>query len=161
MAKAMQESSLLGQLEVEVEIKAPAAKFYHMYAGRPHQVAKATPRNVQACDLHDGEWGTVGSIIFWNYVHDGEAKVAKERIEVVEPEKKLIKFRVLEGDLMKEFKSFVITIQVTPKQGGSGSIVKWHFDYEKIDEKVSHPETLLPFFAEMIKEIDEHLLSEE
>lgn len=40
------ESSLLGELEVEVEIKAPAAKFYHMYAGRPHHVAKATPRNV-------------------------------------------------------------------------------------------------------------------
>ncbi|ESQ34476.1 hypothetical protein EUTSA_v10009858mg, partial [Eutrema salsugineum] len=87
--------------------------------------------------------------------------LAKERIEVVEPEKKMIKFRVLEGDIMKEFKSFVITIQVTPKQGGSGSIVRWHFDYEKIDENVSHPETLLPFFAEMIKKIDEHLLSEE
>lgn len=65
----MAQSSLLGELEVEVEIKSPAAKFYHMYAGRPHHVAKATPRNVQACDLHDGEWGEVGSIIFWNYVH--------------------------------------------------------------------------------------------
>ncbi|KAL0656638.1 hypothetical protein Bca4012_077222 [Brassica carinata] len=134
-------SSLLGELEVEVEIKAPAAKFYHMYAGRPH-VSKATPRNVQACDLHDGEWGTVGSIISWNYMHDGKAKVAKDRIEVVEPEKKLIKFKVLEGDLMEEFKSFLITIQVTPKQGGNGSIVKRHFEYKKIDE------------------IDEHLLFE-
>ncbi|CAN6896597.1 hypothetical protein Bca4012_094541 [Brassica carinata] len=157
----MTQSSLLGELEVEVEIKSPAEKFYHMYAGRPHHVAKATPRNVQACDLHDGEWGEVGSIIFWNYVHDGQARVAKERIEVVEPEKKIVKFRVLEGDLMEEFKSFVITIQVTPKQGGNGSIVKWHFEYEKIDENISHPETLLPFFADMIKEIDEHLLSEE
>lgn len=87
--------------------------------------------------------------------------MAKERIEVVEPEKKLIKFRVLEGDIMKEYKSFVITIQVTPKQGGHRSIVKWHFAYEKIDENVAHPETLLPFFAEMVKEIDEHLLAEE
>ncbi|XP_009110123.1 MLP-like protein 31 [Brassica rapa] len=157
----MAQSSLFGELEVEVEIKSSAAKFYHMYAGTPHHVANATPRNVQACDLHDGEWGEVGSIIFWNYVHDGQAKVAKERIEVVKPEKKLVKFRVLEGDLMEEFKSFLITIKVTPKQGGSGSIVKWHFEYEKIDENISHPETLLPFFADMIKEIDEHLLSEE
>ncbi|CDY12485.1 BnaC07g13250D [Brassica napus] len=89
---------------------------------------------LEACDLHDGEWGTVGN---------GKAKVAKDRIEVVEPEKKLIKFKVLEGDLMEEFKSFLITIQVTPKQGGNGSIVKRHFEYKKIDE------------------IDEHLLFEE
>ncbi|CAN8291855.1 unnamed protein product [Cochlearia groenlandica] len=161
----MTQSSLLGELEVEVEIKAPAAKFYHMYAGRPHHVARATPRNVQACDLHDGEWGEVGSIIYWNYFHDGQAKVAKERIEEVVAEKRLIKYRVLEGDIMEEFKSFLITIQViTPKQGGNGSVLtptKWHFEYEKIDENVSHPETLLPFFADMIKEIDEHLLSEE
>ncbi|CAA0405248.1 Bet v I/Major latex protein [Arabidopsis suecica] len=157
----MPKSSLLGELEVEVEIKAPAAIFYHIYAGRPHHVAKATPRNVQSCDLHDGEWGTVGSIVYWNYVHEGQAKVAKERIELVEPEKKLIKFRVIEGDVMAEYKSFLITIQVTPKEGGTGSVVKWHIEYEKIDENVPHPENLLPFFAEMTKEIDEHLLSEE
>ena len=71
----MTQSSLLGELEVEVEIKSPAEKFYHMYAGRPHHVAKATPRNVQACDLHDGEWGEVGSIIFWNYVHGIYARI--------------------------------------------------------------------------------------
>ena len=94
-------------------------------------------------------------------VVEGQAKVAKERIELVEPEKKLIKFRVIEGDVMAEYKSFLITIQVTPKEGGTGSVVKWHIEYEKIDENVPHPENLLPFFAEMTKEIDEHLLSEE
>lgn len=62
---------------------------------------------------------------------------------------------------MAEYKSFLITIQVTPKEGGTGSVVKWHIEYEKIDENVPHPENLLPFFAEMTKEIDEHLLSEE
>lgn len=92
---------------------------------------------------------------------DGQAKVAKERIELVEPEKKLVKFRVIEGDLMDDFKSLLITIQVTPEQGGLGSVVKLHFDYEKIDENVVHPETLLPFFVQMIKEIDQHLMSEE
>ncbi|KFK44400.1 hypothetical protein AALP_AA1G252500 [Arabis alpina] len=161
MANAMPETSLFGEFELEFEIKAPAAKFYDMYAGRPHHVAKATPRNVQACELHDGEWGTVGSIIFWNYVHDGEAQVSKERVELVEPEKNLITYRVLEGDLMKEYKSFVNTIQVTPKQGENGSIVRWYFEYEKIDDNVAHPESFLPFFVEVVKEIDEYLLAEE
>lgn len=87
--------------------------------------------------------------------------MAKERIEAVEPEKNLITFRVIEGDLLKEYKSFVITIQVTPKRGGPGSVVHWHVEYEKIDDKVAHPETFLDFCVEVSKEIDEHLLNEE
>ncbi|XP_010471089.1 PREDICTED: MLP-like protein 28 [Camelina sativa] len=154
-------SGLVGTLETEVEIKASAGQFHHMFAGRPHHVSKASPGNIQGCDLHEGDWGKVGSIVYWNYVHDGEAKVAKERIEAVEPEKNLITLRVIEGDLMKEYKSFLLTIQVTPKQGGPGSIVHWHLEFEKISEEVAHPETLLQFCVEVSKEIEEHLLSEE
>ncbi|CAF2139341.1 unnamed protein product [Brassica rapa] len=155
-------SSLVGKLETEVEIKASAGKFHHMFAGRPHHVSKASPGNIQGCDLHEGDWGKVGSIVYWNYVHGNVlSSVAKERIEAVEPEKNLITFRVIEGDLMKEYKSFLLTIQVTPKHGGPGSIVHWHLEYEKISEEVAHPETLLQFCVEVSKEIDEHLLSEE
>ncbi|CAA7022445.1 unnamed protein product [Microthlaspi erraticum] len=154
-------SSLVGKLETEVEIKASAGKFHHMFVARPHHVSKASPGNIQGCELHEGDWGKVGSVVFWKYVHDGVAKVAKERIEAVEPEKNLITFKVLEGDLMKEYKSFVITIQVTPKHGGSGSVVHWHLEYEKINEEVAHPETLLQFCVDMSKDIDEHLLTEE
>ncbi|CAN7040553.1 unnamed protein product [Brassica rapa subsp. trilocularis] len=149
-------STLVGKLETDVEIKAPAGKFHHMFAGRPHHVSKATPGNIQNCELHEGDWGKVGSVVIWNY-----AKVAKERVEAVEPEKNLITFRVVEGDLMKEYKSFVITIQVTPKHGGPGSVVHWHLEYEKISDEVAHPETLLQFCVEISKEIDEHLLNEE
>ncbi|CAH8257768.1 unnamed protein product [Arabidopsis lyrata] len=133
-------SSLCGKLETDVEIKASAGKFHHMFAGRPHHVSKATPGKIQGY---------------------GEAKVAKERIEAVEPEKNLITFRVIEGDLLKEYKSFVITIQVTLKRGGPGSVVHWHVEYEKIDDKVAHPETFLDFCVQVSKEIDEHLLNEE
>ncbi|KFK41512.1 hypothetical protein AALP_AA2G139300 [Arabis alpina] len=154
-------SSLVGTLEIDVDIRASAGKFHHMFAGKPHHVSKATPGKIRGCELHEGDWGKVGSIIFWNYVHDGEEKVAKERIEAVEPEKNLITFRVIEGDLLKEYKSFVITIQVTPKHGGSGSVVHWHVEYEKIDEKVAHPETFLQFCVHVSKDLDEHLMNEE
>ncbi|VVA94863.1 unnamed protein product [Arabis nemorensis] len=62
-------SSLVGKLETEVEIKASAEKFHHMIAGRPHHVSKATPGKIQGCELHEGDWGKVGSIVIWNYVH--------------------------------------------------------------------------------------------
>ncbi|WZZ58564.1 hypothetical protein YC2023_058671 [Brassica napus] len=89
------------------------------------------------------------------------AEIQKIGIEAVDPEKNLRKFRVLEGDVLKEYKTFLITLQVTPKQGGSGSVARWHLEYERIDEKVDHSETLIPFLESMSKEIDEHLLSTE
>ncbi|KAJ4868188.1 MLP-like protein 34 [Raphanus sativus] len=153
-------STLVEKLETDVEIKASAGQFYYMVA-RPHHVSKACPGKIRDCDLHEGEWGKVGSIVHCYYVLDGEAKMTKESIEAVEPEKNLISFRVIEGDLMKEYKSFLTTIQVTPKHGGPGSIVHWHLEYEKISDEVAHPETLLQFCIELCKEMDEHLLSEE
>ncbi|KAF2594787.1 hypothetical protein F2Q70_00045227 [Brassica cretica] len=175
--KTTETSSLLGKLEAYVEIKASAEQFHNMFTARPHHVSKASPGYIQGCELHEGDWGKPGSIIFWNYFHgkltllyifflrddesNGEAKVARERIEAVDPEKNLITLRVIEGDLMKEYKSFLATLQVTPKHGGTGSIVHWHLEYEKIGEEVAHPETLLQLCVEMSKEIDEHLLSEE
>ncbi|CAH2066650.1 unnamed protein product [Thlaspi arvense] len=116
-AATTEASSLVGTLETEVEIKASAGQFHHMFAGRPHHVSKASPGTVQGCEIDDGDWGKVGSIIFWNYV--------------------------------------------TPKHGEPGSVVHWHFEYEKITEEVAHPETLLQLAVELSKEIDEHLVSEE
>lgn len=67
--KKTETSSLVGKLEADVEIKASADMFHHMFAGKPHHVSKASPGNIQGCDLHEGDWGKVGSIIYWNYVH--------------------------------------------------------------------------------------------
>ncbi|WZY76596.1 hypothetical protein YC2023_022980 [Brassica napus] len=71
-------SSLVGKLETDVEIKAPAGKFHHMFAGRPHHVSKATPGNIQNCELHEGDWGKVGdpkhggpgSVVHWHLEYE-------------------------------------------------------------------------------------------
>ncbi|KAJ0246101.1 hypothetical protein HA466_0176780 [Hirschfeldia incana] len=161
MAQAMLKPSLQGEVEADVEIKAPATKFYHMFAVRPQDVSKASPGNVQRCSVQDGEMGRVGTHVTWNYFHDGKPKFARETIEEVDPKKNMIRFRVIEGDLMEEFKSFIFTIQVTPKQGGPGGVVKWNMSYERIDENVAHPESLLNVCVKMAKDIDEMLLSKE
>ncbi|CAA7022439.1 unnamed protein product [Microthlaspi erraticum] len=138
-------SSLVGILETTVDLQSSSEKFHDLLVGRPHHVTSASPSNIQGVELHE----------------DGEAKVVKERIESIDPENNRATYRVLEGDLMNEYKSFVITFQVTPKEGDTGSVAHWHFEYEKINEEVAHPETLLQFAVEVSKEIDAHLLSEE
>ncbi|KAH0918156.1 hypothetical protein HID58_025816 [Brassica napus] len=154
---AMMKSSLQGEVEADVEIKAPATEFFHMFAARPQDVSKASPENVQGCNVQGGEMGRVGTLITWNYVLDGKPKVATERIEAVDPKKNMIKLKVIEGDLTKDFKNFIVTIQVTPKQGGPGGVAKLNIAYERIDENVAHPETLLQTGVKMFKDIDEML----
>ncbi|KAM7277010.1 hypothetical protein ACFE04_018876 [Oxalis oulophora] len=90
---------------------------------------------------------------------DGEPRVAKEVIEAVDVENNSITYRVIEGDLMKEYKNFLLTIQVTPK--GTGSNVHWILEYEKISEEVAHPETLAQFVREVSEDLDKHLAPEE
>ena len=57
------------KLEADVHIKASAKQFYDVISGRTHHLANVCPDKVHGIDLHEGEWGSHGSIIFWNYVH--------------------------------------------------------------------------------------------
>lgn len=65
----MLKSSLQGEIEADIEIKAPATKFYHIFAVRPQDVSKASPENVQGCEVREGEMGRVGTLLSWNYVY--------------------------------------------------------------------------------------------
>ncbi|XP_059445574.1 MLP-like protein 28 [Corylus avellana] len=147
--------SLFGKVEADVEIKAPAEKFHELFSRRPHHISNVCPDKIQGCALHEGDWGNEGSVIYWDYVHDGQAKVVKEKIEAIDDTNKLVTLKVIEGDLLQEYKSFKIIVQATPK--GEGSLVHWSFEYEKLKEDVLEPKTLLQFAIDASKDIDAHL----
>ncbi|XP_038893059.1 MLP-like protein 31 [Benincasa hispida] len=149
-------SGLYGKLEADFEIKAPASKFHEMFHTKPHHVSNASGDKVQGCELHEGEWGKVGSVIYWNYFHEGKAKVAKQVIEAVDEEKNLIVLKMIEGDLMKDYKNFKFIMQATPK--GKGSVVHWTLIYEKLHENIPHSYSMLEFVAAMSKDIDAYLM---
>ena len=67
-------SDLIGKLETDVEIKASATKFHDIFMKRPHHISNVSSEKIQGCELHEGEWGTVGSVIYWNY-HHGKASI--------------------------------------------------------------------------------------
>ncbi|EXB52998.1 MLP-like protein 28 [Morus notabilis] len=154
-------SDLYGKLETDVEIKASSSQFHHMFTHKPHHISNASSDKVQACNLHEGDWGTVGAVISWNYFHDGKPRVAKQIIEAIDEKKNSITFRMLEGDLMEHFTSFVITIQGNPKIGGKGSIIHWHLEYEKKHGEIVDPHTLVEFFVELSKDLETHLLEDD
>ncbi|KAL0701412.1 hypothetical protein Bca4012_057534 [Brassica carinata] len=151
---AEEASSLVGIIETTVDVKSSPEKLHDMLVGKKHDMPNASPSFIQGCELHEGKIGQVGSIVTWNYFH-GKGSSQKY------PENNRATYKVLEGDLMNEYKSFLVTFQVTPKEGEPGSVLHWHFEYEKINEEVAHPETLLQFAVEVSKEIDSHFMSEE
>ncbi|OWM86180.1 MLP-like protein 31 [Punica granatum] len=148
-----------GRMEIDVGIRSPPDKFHDVFSCRPHHISNVTPAKIQGVKLHEGNWGKVGSILCWDYVHDGEAKVAKEIIEAIDDEKNSTTFRVTEGDLMKLYKNFILIVQATPKEGGTGSVVHWTLEYEKLSEETPEPYSLLEFCVHVTKDIDAHLIS--
>ncbi|KAK8627597.1 hypothetical protein V6N13_135205 [Hibiscus sabdariffa] len=130
----MASSTLNGKVEADVEIKASPEQFHDMLANKLHHVH-----------------------VPYQQRQDGKDKVAKEVVEAVDPDKNLIVFRIIDGDLMKEYKSFLLTLQAFPKSEGSGSIVHWKMEYEKLHDGIDHPETLLQLGLEVSKDIDAHL----
>ncbi|KAK9040079.1 hypothetical protein V6N11_015257 [Hibiscus sabdariffa] len=91
---------------------------------------------------------------------DVKAKTAKELVEAIDTQKNSITLRVLDGDVLEEYKSFVVKIQASPKSDGEGSVVHWTLEYERLHEGIGHPETLVPFFAQLTRDIDAHLLKQ-
>ncbi|KAK1380614.1 Kirola [Heracleum sosnowskyi] len=146
---------MASKLVSQTNIKSSGDVFHDLLRHQPHQISDISS-HIQSCDLHDGEWGTEGSIISWNYVHDGKAKVAKDLIEVIDEEKKLITWKVIEGDLLEVYNSFKITAHVETE--GEDDIVTWTLEYEKPHEDVEDPHTLMDFFISVTKDIESHHL---
>ncbi|XP_021741515.1 MLP-like protein 43 [Chenopodium quinoa] len=144
------------KLEGEIEIRAGAADVYHeIYESRPHHVSHAAPHFVQSCDLHEGELGKPGSIIVWKYKTGGKPLVAKNIIEEIDKEKKLVRQRVIEGDLLDEYKTITGICQVIPKDKDT-SIVKWTMEYEKLHPGIPEPTALIDSLLNAAKDIDDH-----
>ncbi|KAK6157591.1 hypothetical protein DH2020_011839 [Rehmannia glutinosa] len=144
---------LKGKLISQIDIKSDGDVFHEIFREKPHHVAGISPDHVQNCDLHDGEWGKVGSIICWDYTHE----VAKEIIEAIDEEKKLVTFKVIEGDLMKLYKTFKLIVHVDTS--GDDNLVTWTLEYEKLSEDVPHPHTIMDILLKINKDIETHHLS--
>ncbi|MCA2150961.1 MLP-like protein 43 [Mangifera indica] len=150
--------SLVGQLETDVEIKAPAKKFHDIFSCRPHHISNVCPEKIQGVDLHEGDWGNSGSVICWNYMHDGVPEVAKEIIEAIDDEINSTTFKVIEGHLLDKYKSFLFIVQASQKE--EGSLVHWTLKYEKVSEEVPEPKGMLKLAIDVTKDIDAHLIKQ-
>ncbi|KAF7842216.1 MLP-like protein 28 [Senna tora] len=148
----------VSRVEVDVHLKASAKQFHDVFCNRTHHIANVCPEKVQGVDIHEGEWGTEGSIVIWNYVHDGKKCASKELVESIDTENNKITFKVLEGDLLEHYKSFKFILQVIPQD--KGSTAHWILEYEKLKDHVPDPHTMLQLTIDLSKDIDAHLITQ-
>ncbi|XP_071703195.1 kirola-like [Rutidosis leptorrhynchoides] len=149
--------ALSGKLVAQIEIKSNGDVFHELWKANPHDVPKLTPTTIQKCETHSGEAGTVGSVLFWNYFHDGKDSVAKTLLHDIDEEKKSVTFKILEGDLLELYKNFIIHIHVDTN--GLNNLVTWTVEYEKLNANVPDPNTLLDFYRKVTKDIETHHVS--
>ncbi|XP_023766175.1 kirola [Lactuca sativa] len=149
--------ALSGVLVKQVIIKSDGDVFHDLFGNRPYHISEMTPDFIKGVDLHDGEWGIVGSVSVWNFTHDGKEKVAKQVIEEIDKEKKLVRYKVIGGEILEAYKSFFVTIHVDTK--GEENVVTWTFHYEKLNESVDDPNSLMDLCLRITKDIENHHLA--
>lgn len=67
----------------------------------------------------------------------------------------MIRFKMLEGNLMEDYNDFVITYQVIPK-GEEVCLVTWTFVYEKKHLGIPEPSSLMDELLKLATIVDDH-----
>lgn len=66
---------------------------------------------------------------------------------------------VVEGDLLQQYKTYRVTIQVDTK-GEKHSAVIWAVEYEKLSGDVEDPTTFMDMLVGLTKDIEAHHLNQ-
>ncbi|KAK4263316.1 hypothetical protein QN277_028747 [Acacia crassicarpa] len=144
-----------GKLEVEVEVKSHVDKFWETIRDSTIIFPKALSHDYKSIEILEGDGKAPGSVRHIIYAEGSPiVKVSKERIEAADDAKRTVTYSVIDGDLLKYFKSFKGHISVTPK--GEGSLVKWASEYEKASEEAD-PHVIKDFAVKNFKEVDDYI----
>ncbi|EPS58825.1 hypothetical protein M569_15989 [Genlisea aurea] len=113
--------------------------FYQVLKNNPHRLSASSPQFVQGCKVEEGEFGKPGSVIVWTFTHEGKESVAKEVIERVDDENRVLSFRIVEGEVLDQYEEFLTTFRVEPSRDGKKDYVTWTFEYETRGGDVEPP----------------------
>ena len=85
------------------------------------------------------------------------AKSSTERIETADDEKKTATYSIIEGDLLKYYKSFKGHLALIPD--GEGCEMKWCAEYIKVSNDIPDPSIVKDFAVKNFIEVDEYVQS--
>ncbi|KAJ0095795.1 hypothetical protein Patl1_15428 [Pistacia atlantica] len=122
-------TGLTRKVQKEVEIDAPAEKFYKLWKSECFHLRTASPSNIQGVEVHEGDWETGGSIKIWKYTVEGRAETFKKKVEADDEQ-----------------------------MMGSGSVATVSIEYEKRNKDVPDPVAYVDFMASMNRDVASHIM---
>ncbi|XP_061370170.1 MLP-like protein 423 [Gastrolobium bilobum] len=145
-----------GKLEVDIELKSSADKFWQIIRDSTTIFPKAFPHDYKSIEILEGDGKAAGSVRHITYA-DGSAivKSSVEKIEAADDAKKTVTYAVIDGDLLQYYKKFKGHITVTPV--GEGSEIKWTAEYEKASQEVPDPTIIKEFAVKNFLEVDAYI----
>ncbi|MED6183894.1 hypothetical protein PIB30_042125 [Stylosanthes scabra] len=149
-----------GKLEVDIELKSSADKFWKTIRESTEIFPKAFPHDYKSIEVLQGDGKAPGSVRHITYA-DGLplVKSSKERIEAADDEKKTVSYEVIEGDLLEYYKKFKGQIAVTTT-ADSGCEVKWTAEYEKTSHEIPDPSAVKDFVVKNFLEVDQYIIKQ-
>ncbi|XP_009110119.1 MLP-like protein 34 [Brassica rapa] len=139
-------------LDLEIQVNMPADRFFNSFKNKEGSFTDKT----EAVYIHHDD--TNSSIQIWNLIVDGKMEQIKAKTEVDE-ENMSVSFLAMEGDVLEQYKSYKITLDVVPKDDRV-CIAKWKWEYEKLNDDVPPPTKYIAFVADYTRELEARLLSE-
>ncbi|KAL4563612.1 hypothetical protein LXL04_027657 [Taraxacum kok-saghyz] len=146
--------ALTGKRVAKVKIESDSHLFLELWKSKQHEVSSMSPTTYRNCQRHEDTVETVGCLHSWNYCLDGKESFAKTII--IDEDENSITYKILEGDLMELYKTFVVNIHVETQ--GSQNLVTWTIEYEKLNSTVPDPNTVVDFYTKATKDIETHHL---
>ncbi|GMY24535.1 MLP-like protein 34 [Fagus crenata] len=129
----------IARLEAQVEIKSPLEKFFGFYRNNMHHLVQMFPKNIKSFQLQEE-------------MRSGPM-TAKVKIEDIDDGDMSMTFNVIQGDVLRFYKSFKAKLQVIKVHKGAGS-VEWTVEFEKANENSPDPEHYVDFAIKMSKGLD-------
>ncbi|XP_054825336.1 MLP-like protein 423 [Prosopis cineraria] len=149
-------AATIGKLEVEIEVKSKADKFWETIRDSTTIFPKAIPHDYKSIEVLEGDGKAPGSVRQILYAEGSPiVKVSKEKIDAADDAKKTVTYSVIDGDLLRYFKNFKGHISVIPK--GEGSLVKWSSEFEKASAEVPDPHVIKDFAVKNFQEVDDYI----
>ncbi|XP_043687190.1 MLP-like protein 423 isoform X2 [Telopea speciosissima] len=146
-----------GKLEVEMELKSSADKFWESIRDSTNLFPKIFPTHYKSIEVLEGDGKSVGSIRLLTYAQGiPGVKFAKEKIDAVDEAGKEVEYSVIDGDVAHFYKHFKAKLVVIPK--GEGSSVKWSCEFEKASGDVPDPHLVKDFAVHNFRALDDYLL---
>ncbi|XP_023765920.1 kirola [Lactuca sativa] len=150
--------TITGKISREVEIKCDCHLVYDLYKNNPHDSSVADPEKVEACHLVSGQWGVPGSVIHWDFYHDGRKETCKEIVEEVDDELHKIVFKVIEGNILEVYNSFSFILKT--QDVGDKKLVIWTIEFEKANASIPDPTSYLDLLCGIAGNMDAHFLKQ-